>query len=133
MQFFTEVTIIVTMFILRLGVPIALMCLVTWGLRRLDTRWQAEAVARAQQLAATKANSLALATARPALPAAIIQEPCWEYRACPENVRARCPAYLSPRVPCWVARRQADGQLPSQCCRCSLFTTARHIGIGAAA
>lgn len=131
MQFLTEVTIIVAMFIVRLGVPIALMCLVSYALRRLDARWQAEA--RAQQLTASNASAPPIATVVPAAATPLIQEPCWEYRACPETVRARCPAYLSPHLPCWIARRQAEGQLPSQCCNCSLFTTARHMGMGAAA
>ena len=133
MQFLTEVTIMVAMFILRLGVPIALIGLISYALRRLDARWQAEALARSQQLACTNAITVPVTKTVPATATSLIQEPCWEYRACPETVRARCPAYLSTRLPCWIARRQAEGQLPSHCNHCAIFTTARHIGVGTTA
>jgi hypothetical protein len=135
MQLWWEVTIIAAMFVLRLGVPVAVICLVSYLLRRLDARWQAEAAARRQQLALTCAEAN-LARGNAAIAPAVvslIQEPCWEYRACPEAVRARCPAYLSPRLPCWIARGQSAGEVPGQCCNCPIFAGARRIRTGVAA
>jgi hypothetical protein len=41
-----QTAIIVGMFILRLGIPLAITLLVGYWLRRLDNKWQAEAKAR---------------------------------------------------------------------------------------
>jgi hypothetical protein len=133
MQFIWETLIVAAMFILRLGVPLTAIFFVGCALRRLDARWQAEAVARRQRFSSMEECLTSAATGRPVAAGAIIQEPCWEYRACPESMRARCPAYLAPQVPCWLARRREAGQLPSQCGRCSIFATARRIASGVAA
>ena len=128
MQLLWEALIVAALFLMRLGVPIASIFLVGCALRRLDERWRADAVAREQQLGVLGGCEAAGGALVPAL----ISEPCWEYRACPETTRARCPAYLAQTVPCWLARRRADGQLPSHCGRCSIFAT-RRIGTPAAA
>jgi len=128
MQLLWESLIIAAMFLLRLGIPLATMFLVGNALRRMDERWRAEALEREQQLGVMAGCE----TSGGALVPALIQEPCWEYRACPETTRARCPAYLAPNVPCWLARRRADGQMPSQCGLCSIFAT-RRIGTPVAA
>jgi len=41
-----QVAVIVGMFILRLGVPLLITLLVAYWLRRLDSKWEAEARAR---------------------------------------------------------------------------------------
>jgi uncharacterized membrane protein YraQ (UPF0718 family) len=41
-----QTAIIVGMFVLRLGIPLAITLLVGYWLRRLDNKWQAEARAR---------------------------------------------------------------------------------------
>ena len=46
MDALSQTAIIVGMFILRLGIPLAIMLLVGYWLRRLDNKWQAEAKAR---------------------------------------------------------------------------------------
>ena len=135
MEWFFEAAIIISMFVLRLGVPIVLMFLISCALRRLDARWQAEALARHHQLALSNPDAVPVAAALPAAAGGgrLIQEPCWEYKACPESVRAKCPAYLDGQVPCWFAQRAATGQLPVACCTCSIFTTAPRMGVNSAA
>ena len=41
-----EAAVMVGLFLIRLGIPLAITILVTWALRRLDSRWQAEAELR---------------------------------------------------------------------------------------
>jgi hypothetical protein len=107
------------MFVLRLGVPLAVTAAVVWWLRRLDARWQAEAEAKSR-----RALELKAAASGAAPPAAHPARPCWEERNCAESVREHCPAYLQPAVPCWLARRAADGHLPAACVGCDRFTPA---------
>jgi 5-enolpyruvylshikimate-3-phosphate synthase len=46
MNIFTETLALTLLFLLRLGVPIAVTGAIVWGLRRLDARWQVEADAQ---------------------------------------------------------------------------------------
>ena len=50
MEWWEQTAIIAGMFILRLGVPLAITLLVGYGLNRLDAKWQAEAEARRQKV-----------------------------------------------------------------------------------
>ncbi len=43
MEWLTQGLVILGLFILRLGVPLAIILAVGYGLRRLDAKWQAEA------------------------------------------------------------------------------------------
>ncbi|RLT41109.1 MAG: hypothetical protein DWI57_07430 [Chloroflexi bacterium] len=45
MDGFYATAVILGLFLLRLGVPLLITAAVCYGLRRLDTRWQAEAEA----------------------------------------------------------------------------------------
>ena len=124
MQWFYEVAIMVALFLLRLGVPIAAIFCVSCALRRLDAHWQAAALARRYQPASALAPAAHAAAPALSRTSRVIQEPCWEYKACPQDVRAKCPAFLNRQVPCWLAQRAATGRLPHTCCNCSIFATA---------
>lgn len=91
----------VGMFLLRLGVPLLITVAVAYSLHRLDVKWQLAALERNMRVAAGP--------------------PCWELRNCPEEKRARCVAFQRSTVPCWAARRAADGRLPQPCLTCALF------------
>lgn len=108
---------LLALFVLRLGVPLLITILVTWGLKSLDARWQAEADAR---------QATAIVDAGQALPAAFkapqaMQMPCWMLRNCGEPQRSACAACKEPGLPCWMARLRTDGRLPSTCYGCALF------------
>jgi len=103
---FTLLTVLAGL-LLRLGLPLGVTALIVWLLRKLDARWQAEARQQAGP---------ALATA-PAVP-------CWIARHCPEALRARCPAYARPDVPCWQVFRDAQGRLKPICLGCEVFRQA---------
>jgi hypothetical protein len=106
-----QAAIILGMFLLRLVVPLAIVLGVGYLLQRLDAKWQAEAQAHWQ-----------MAQAQPS-PAALnllgrLNQPCWLIKGCDEATCARCPAAQQPHLPCWLARRTADGRLPEACYTC---------------
>ena len=95
---------VVTGFVLRFGIPIAITIVAIYVLRRLDARWQAEAKTEAQ------------------LP--VVEKPqCWKTMNCTPEMRASCPGYQS-EVPCWQARRAENGYLQDKCLDCNIFIKA---------
>jgi hypothetical protein len=112
-----EVAAVVGLFILRVGVPLAITSFIVWSLRHLDARWQAEAEAR-QAAADVSAGLVQPATFK--APQAVTT-PCWQLRNCSESSRAGCVACKEPGLPCWMARLRADGRLPGPCYGCTLF------------
>lgn len=112
-----ETFALAALFVLRLGVPLAITILITWGLKSLDARWQADAEAR--QAAASVAAGEMQPGAFKAPQAR--QTPCWSLRNCAEARQNGCAACKEPGLPCWMARLRADGRLPSNCYGCALF------------
>lgn len=99
------------MFILRLGIPLAITLAIGYWLRGLDAKWEAEAVQEWEQ-EQIPAELKALKTQ---------DQPCWEEKGCDEAHRAQCPACKLLDIPCWVARLRATGQLPMECHDCPRF------------
>lgn len=99
--------VIVGLFLLRLGVPLAVTLAVGYLLRRLDAKWEAEESARTETV--------------PGERQAAARQPCWTVIRCGKVQRADCPAHKSPRLPCWLARLQAENRLPSGCPSCLMF------------
>ncbi len=120
MDWLWQTVIIVGMFILRLGAPLAITLAVGYWLRRLDAKWQAEATAwQATDLAQREIE------VEPALEiemARVIEPPCWVIKECPQSLYAQCPAYRFPDLPCWMARYRVDNCLPAKCYTCELFS-----------
>lgn len=114
MDWMWQATIITGMFVLRLGVPLAITLLVGYWLHRLDARWQAEAEARwtAGQLEPEPIHSPLLRR---------LNQPCWLIKGCDETLCSRCPAYCQPNQPCWMAKRSPTGQLPEACYSCEIL------------
>ena len=106
------ILIVVGMFVLRLGVPLAITLGIGYGLRRLDAKWETEAQANRDR-AAVPAKVKALRMS---------EQPCWEVKGCDENRRTDCPACRLLDIPCWVARLRATGWLPIECHNCELFS-----------
>lgn len=111
-----ETIVVIGMFLLRLGIPLALIMLVTAWLRRLDTRWTAEASAY------TWAQAWDAKAPQIALRQATASSPCWEQRHCSAEQQATCIAHQQPALPCWLARMRQEGRLPASCVNCALFT-----------
>jgi hypothetical protein len=113
LEWYWQTAVIVGMFVIRLGIPLVITLAVAYWLRRLDAKWQAEAMLQWQASQATQENPEAGLTLYRRL-----EEPCWVTTGCNEDIRVNCPAYKRPTVPCWMARRGADGQLPVECYTC---------------
>jgi hypothetical protein len=94
---------VLTGMLLRFGLPILVMAVAVYYLRRLDNRWQEEARRRMAETAV-----------RPAA-----QTPCWEVHHCQD--KEQCPAYMNPTIPCWQQFRSHEGLLKENCLDCSVF------------
>ncbi|MCG3208878.1 MAG: hypothetical protein FOGNACKC_02491 [Anaerolineae bacterium] len=113
---------VTAMFVVRLGIPIAITLAVGYWLRQLDARWQAEALARqANALAEKEAGS-----EREIEILKVIDPPCWVTNNCPQAKREGCPACRLNDIPCWLARFRMEGRLPAKCYNCQLFAPRRH-------
>jgi len=120
MDVFWPTIVVLGMFILRLAVPVAITIAVGYWLRRLDDRWQAEALARqAETAVASQPSEPVIEMFR------VIDRNCCDYNNCPEEKYECCPAHQNPDVPCWMARYRAEGRLPAKCYRCQLFSARR--------
>lgn len=116
MDWLVEAAAVAGLFVLRLGVPLAITFAVAYFLRRLDVKWQAEAWAeweasRPQEEISPEAKRLKIG-----------KQPCWSLKGCDETVRANCPASKLIDLPCWFARRRSEGRLPAECYNCELFS-----------
>ena len=118
MDWLLQAVIIVGMFVLRLGVPLAITLLLGYWLHRLDARWQAEAQAQQEAIPAQQEKG----TDPEIEMLKVIKEPCWVVKTCPETVYRQCPAYHHPDIPCWMTRFRAEGIIPAECYRCRLFS-----------
>lgn len=119
MSIFTETLALTLLFLLRLGVPIAVTGAIVWGLRRLDARWQVEADAQRASRAVAAGLVSSTATTSPLA----VARPCWQHNNCPPEKRQYCAACALTDIPCWMARLRADGKLPARCYGCALFRT----------
>ena len=89
MDWLSDSLAVAGLFILRLGVPLAITLAVAYGLRRLDAKWEGEAQRQS--------------------------------RSPREATVADCRYAGRADMPCWVARRQAEGQLSPECYGCARF------------
>jgi len=89
--------------LLRIGIPFAITFLLAWFLRRLDTKWRAEA--------------LQIQPGAAALYQLWLNTPCWEEQDCVEEQRENCPAYAQREQPCWEIHRD-NGNLNPKCQHC---------------
>ena len=124
MQTWNAVGTMAGIFVLRLGLPLVVTFGLAWWLRRLDTRWQAEA------RAAYIADRWGRSDAPPAVTAMHTSStPCWVVRGCAAEDRAACAAHNQPNVPCWVVRLRREGKLPKACLKCELFAAVQSMNI----
>ncbi len=90
--------------LVRMAVPIVITLLVAYGLRRLDQRWQNQAISNQ--------------------PSAAGLIKCWVLNDCPPEQRAKCAVYQEQKLPCWQAFRDEKGRLPKRCLECDVFRQA---------
>ncbi len=130
----TEITYILGLFVLRLGIPIVVTLTIAYFLHRLDARWEREALmeqetARAMK-EAEKRKGISVPPLQPSMPAPMpiafdsYGKPCWEIKDCGAIEMTECPAEQNSSVPCWQARRQEQGHIPLECYHCEIFLAA---------
>lgn len=105
------IVVTIGMFVLRLGIPLAITIAIGYWLRHLDAKWEAEAI-QYRELDEAPSELKALK---------VEGQPCWEMKGCSESARAQCPACKFLDIPCWAARLRATGQLPLECHNCARF------------
>lgn len=88
--------------LVRLALPVAITIVLVYSLRKLDSRWQADAQSE---------------------PVAIEKPECWRLKGCSLEQRNRCPAFSSP-LPCWQVFRLPNGYLRKECISCRIFVDA---------
>jgi hypothetical protein len=140
-----DVLIVIGMFALRIGLPVAVVAGLGYLLKRLDRRWETEA--RAEQ-AAQPQPQVQEAPAAPARPVrrsgvdvpgpqapfdpGLIRGPqpgialsdtrhCWDVKRCSAEKVAQCPAFTHSDLPCWQARTKVEHQMPESCFGCEVF------------
>lgn len=119
--------VILGLFLVRLGIPVVVIAMVSYWLRRVDARWAAEASAYQRAKAWPEQRVLPMILQKPAL-----DPPCWERRGCSPLQQAQCAAGQQPCLPCWLARLRQEGQLPASCTTCALFALPVHPPVAAA-
>lgn len=106
-----ETMILLAMFAVRLGIPVAGTILICYVLNRLSER-------RAAQLAQErKLRRKALGQAQPVVRALH----CWEIKRCDEEKRDACPAHQRENLPCWLALQLAGVPLSAECHTCAMY------------
>jgi hypothetical protein len=110
-----QTAVIAGMFMLRIGVPLAITLGVAYALRRLDAKWQAEAWA---ELETSQPEDTVITQVKPL----VNEQPCWSLKGCDETARAQCAAPQQLDIPCWLARRRSEGKLPAECYNCAEFS-----------
>lgn len=104
METITAVLAVITGIALRLAIPIGITAIAIFFLRRLDTRWRAEAEEKLLLPVVEKAQ-------------------CWKTKDCKAEMRATCAGYNS-ELPCWQAFREENGHLQERCLGCEVFKEA---------
>ena len=101
-EVWTDILVVIGMFVLRVAVPIALtIALGKWLEKKLSPQ-NAE-------------NSAPKASGK------IIQLHCWDVKRCPAATRAQCAAYKHPELPCWLALQAEGGKVRPECFSCALY------------
>jgi hypothetical protein len=105
-QFWIDTFVIVGMFLLRVGVPVALtIALGKWLEKRLKPR-EVEPELKARI---------------PARSSNIISLHCWDVKRCDAATRAQCAAFKHAELPCWLALQMEGGAVRPQCFSCAFY------------
>jgi hypothetical protein len=99
------------MLLLRLGVPIGFMVVLSWGVSRYVSRDEERAEAKATARTAPVASRRAVAP----------KVPCWQVKGCAPAAVTQCPAGRRTDLPCWLARQVVEGKMLATCPSCVMY------------
>ncbi len=106
-QFWLDTLVVFGMFVLRVGVPIALtIALGKW----LEKKLKPPVQNNEETIVPTVHRS-----------GKIIQLHCWDVKRCDPAIRAKCAAYKHPELPCWLAIQAEGGKVSAECFTCALY------------
>jgi hypothetical protein len=101
----TTFSVVFVGILLRIALPLLIMAGLVYILRRIDARWQAEAIYRQK-----------FETAKD-------QKHCWEIKNCSAEQMSNCEATKTDE-PCWQVFRKTNGYLKDECLQCQVFRSA---------
>ncbi len=102
-----EGIIILLLFVVRIGIPMALtLALGHWLERKLRPQ---DAVEETERVAGTRSASN------------VIRLHCWDIKRCSAAKRAQCAACRYPDLPCWLALQVDGGKVSAQCFACRFY------------
>lgn len=105
-----DTLVILFMFGLRIGVPIALtLAFGYWLEKKLAPREQAQQETEKPRLVKTSGK--------------IIQLHCWDLKRCDQAKRVQCAAFKHPELPCWLALQAEGEKVREECFTCALYKT----------
>ena len=102
METITEFLALCIGLLARLALPVVITMVLVYFLRKLDSRWQAEAQFQ---------------------PTPVQKPECWKIKNCPLEQQKNCIARTSP-LPCWQVFRSPNGYLREECLTCRVFNNA---------
>ena len=142
MMNFIDLMAVIGMFLLRVGVPLAITGGVVYLFKRLDKRWEMEARAerKAGKIVEQPAGLPAAPRQRtpspelpfgpppatpdrriqPGVSAAQVAQPGLSVKGS-RPLKAQCSASQNADKPCWQVRFDAEGQIPEECVSCDIF------------
>ncbi len=103
-----EGVIVLLLFVVRIGIPIALtLAFGHWLERKL----------RPAEAPAETLDNAKLARK----PSNIIRLHCWDIKRCDGSRRAQCAACQHPELPCWLALQVDGNKVREQCFTCAFY------------
>ena len=111
--------VIAGMFLVRIGLPLAIMFAAAYWLRgKLELQTNSgQRTGNSRIIPFGKLGQ----KAAPALPT-VADGHCWEIMNCDATGRAQCAAFKQPDLPCWLALQVGEGKLREKCFTCALYT-----------
>ena len=109
-DFMIDLIGLIFMFVVRIGIPIALTLIVG--------RWLEKKLAPQEEVRKTEE------TAQPAQRTRegnIIYVHCWDIKRCESTKRAQCAAFQHPELPCWLALQAAGDKVREECYTCAFY------------
>lgn len=101
---------IIFMFVLRIGVPLAVtLAFGYWLEKKLAPREEIQAPKEEQN------------EPRWSRSGKIIQMHCWDLKRCEPATRAHCAAFKHPDLPCWLALQVEGDKVQEACFTCALY------------
>ncbi len=107
----TESLTVLGMFVVRIGVPVAITLVLGWWLEKKLRPPETD----------QNSKIIQLDTARQAKSSKVIQLHCWDFKHCDAAHVAQCAAYKHPELPCWLAIQVEGGKVREECFTCALY------------